>query len=450
MGYPEERGKGAGKYYRARYKGPDGRYLTVLDEQGRTVKFNTKRDAQKAADDAEADVRAGRWIDPEKSRTTVGEWYAVWRPAQRYARANTAETYDRGWRNRVEPRWGKVALGDILPIDVQRWEAELYDRHGGSSTVNIATTVFRQLVEDAYANQMIKFLPLPPNKRRSTTPVAAADVGVNVPVATWERICARMELPRDRLVARMPRYTGMRKSEVLAMRRRFLTLIPATADAPASGRYYLHPDVGALYWDRSGLPHFGPPKSGAGREWRLPPFLAQWLIDHLAYLDRLPNTAAIGGRQHPKYRGCEILPEWEDLLFFDANGRPLNGDSWMVTYFRPACDGREATRYKEAWEPIWPGLRMHDGKHSFAGTANDVGAHEVLRDYMMGHGKPGAQGVYNRPTEDMWERYLIGMQAWWEAYEFSQISPQALMEGMGHQGVDAVSPAQRQEPLFFA
>jgi integrase len=455
VGYPEKRGKGKDAYYRARYKVRDGVYGTVKDDAGETVRFTTKRDAQKAADDAEADVRAGRWIDPDKSATPVGEWYTAWRAAQRYARANTAETYDRAWRLRVEPRWGTVALGEILPIDVQRWEAELLDRHGGSSTVNIASTVFRQLIEDAYANQMIKFLPLPPQRRKSTTPTPrTAPVGVNVPLTTWEQICARMELPRDRLVARMPRYTGMRKSEVLAMRRRFLTVTRATAAAPASARYYLHPDVGKLEWDTSGRPSFAPPKSGPGREWRLPPFVAQWLIDHLDYLDTLPSTAAIGGRQSAKYRDCEILPEWSDLLFFDANGRPLNGDSWMATKFRPACDGRPETKQKDEWEPIWPGLRMHDGKHSFADTARDLGIHEVLLDYLMGHDSGSVQSVYSRPTEEMWARLLREMQAWWETYEaqaaFSQISPSDLTGAVSPSTVDASGAGHTQDALFLS
>ena len=449
MGYPEKRGRGEKAYYRARYKGPGGNYLTVTDDAGNTVRFRIKTEAQKAADDAEADDRAGRWIDPEKSRTTVGEWYKTWRPAQRYPRANTAETYDRGWKLRVEPRWGKVALGDILPIDVQRWEAELYDRHGGSSTVNIAATVFRQIVEDAFSNQMIKFLPLPPQRRKSTTAtIVRKEVGVNVPVATWEWICARMDTPRNKMIARMPRYTGMRKSEVFGMRRRFLTLTRATATTSASGTYLLHPDVGALHWDTGGLPYFGAPKSGPGREWRLPPFVAQWLIDYVDYLDALPDAKAIGGRQHSKYRGCEVLPEWRDLLFFDANRRPLNGDRWMKTYFRPACDGRAGTRLKDAWEPIWPDLRMHDGKHSWASTANDIGVNPILRDYLMGHGARGAQSVYNNPTEEMWDRLLTGMQAWWEAHEFSQISPSAFDDEVTQHRADTVSPGQKQDPLF--
>jgi len=385
----------------------------------------------------------------------VGEWYAQWRPAQSYARANTGETYDRAWRNRVEPRWGSTALGDILPIDVQRWESELVARYGGTSTVNIALTVFRQLVEDAYSNQMIKFLPLPPQRRKSTTATVVNEaVGVDVPLATWERICARMELRRDRLAARLPRFTGMRTSEVLAMRRRFLTVTRATPTTPATARYYLHPEVGKLEWDTSGQPTFAPPKSGPGREWRFPPFAAQWLIDHLDYLDSLPNTKAIGGRQHPTYRGCEILPEWQDLLFFDANGRPLNGSNWVSTYFRPACDGRAGSRYKDAWEPIWPDLRMHDGKHSFAGTMNDLGIHQVLRDYLMAHKIGNVQEIYNCPTEEMWERLLREMQAWWEIYEaerrFSPDSPSDLFGGAPRTGLEMLSAGQEQEPLFFA
>jgi hypothetical protein len=51
MGYAEKRGD----YWRGRYKLGPGRYGTVSDDAGNTVKFRTKREAKQAADDA--DVR---------------------------------------------------------------------------------------------------------------------------------------------------------------------------------------------------------------------------------------------------------------------------------------------------------------------------------------------------------------------------------------------------------
>ena len=75
--------------------------------------------------------------------------------------------------------------------------------------------------------------------------------------------------------------------------------------------------------------------------------------------------------------------------------------------------------------------------------------HEVLRDYLMGHQRGGAQAVYSRQTDEMWDRLLHGMQAWWEAYEaavaFSQISPQDLTNALGGVASDVVLPAEEQD-----
>src|SRR3954469_16850417 len=55
MGYAENRGG----YWRGRYKTAPGRYATVVDGNGATVKFRTRREAEQAANDAEARVRNG-------------------------------------------------------------------------------------------------------------------------------------------------------------------------------------------------------------------------------------------------------------------------------------------------------------------------------------------------------------------------------------------------------
>src|SRR5438445_219331 len=48
MGYAEKRGD----YWRGRYKIEGGKYGTVTDSTGYTVRFRTKREAEKAANDA--------------------------------------------------------------------------------------------------------------------------------------------------------------------------------------------------------------------------------------------------------------------------------------------------------------------------------------------------------------------------------------------------------------
>jgi len=69
MGYAEKRGD----YWRGRYKLSPGKYDTVKDANGATVRFRTKREAEQAANDAEAKVRAGARSAPGTQRITFGQ-----------------------------------------------------------------------------------------------------------------------------------------------------------------------------------------------------------------------------------------------------------------------------------------------------------------------------------------------------------------------------------------
>jgi integrase len=406
MGYPQPSGKPG--EWRARFLRPDGTY-------GSKSGYKSEKAAQKAADKIEAEIAADIWIDPMLSKTRIADWYAKWRPAQDYRSLDTAATYDQAWSKHIKPRWGNVELGRVMPIDIQTWEAELRKTPYAPSTVNVILTPLRQLLEAAYVNRMIGFLPVPPRstsgggrKKKTSTP----SIGAVVPLETWHAICARMN-PRDAMLARLVFWTGMRWSEASAVRRRFLTLSPATSSLPASGTYYLHPDVGALHEDTSGNAEYGEPKSGAGRTWDLPPFLVEELLDYLEWLEQ-PHEPGVLGRR--KRHGEQVPAEHADLVFPNADGWPLRSDTWRVSTWRPACDGQKATRLKEAWDPIWPALRLHDGKHTHAGLLDDLGTHEVMRCDRLGHTIPGARGVYSQPTREMRARLVVALQEYYEAH----------------------------------
>jgi integrase len=415
MGYAEKRGKGAHTYYRARYKIRNGEPCgTVKDDAGETVRFSTKRDAERAAADAEADVRSGRWVTPEARTKTVGEWYPEWRAAQHYDSINTEQTYDRHWTAHIRPRWEHRPIAEILPIHVQAWETELRNTYA-ISTVNSIMAPFRRMLEDAVANLRLLHSPLPP-KRRASSKNKRQSKGVAVPLETWESIAARLDAV-DRLLVRIVYFTGMRWSEVAAMRRRFLTITPAAGEQPAAATYYLHPDVGAVHEDVAGHRHYGSPKSGPGREWDLPPFLADQLIDH------------VSGMRTP---GRDVHLEDADLLFPDHVGRPHSESNWKRRW-RAACDGREQTTTKDAWAPIWPELRLHDGKHSHGAMLDDLGIHRVMRDYRLGHDDGSARAVYEHPTPAMRQQLLAALQARWESRTLpteidSQMTPGTLFE----------------------
>src|SRR5215469_2349390 len=104
MGYAEDRGG----YFRARFKQPDGRYGTVKDANGRTVRYTTRSAAQKAADAEEAKVNAGLWRDPNSGRTTFAEYVSRWYADQDLA-LSTMQNYRRHIEEHLLPEFEDCA-----------------------------------------------------------------------------------------------------------------------------------------------------------------------------------------------------------------------------------------------------------------------------------------------------------------------------------------------------
>ncbi len=130
MAYAEKVPSPSGAYWRGRYKDPAGRYLTVRDEHGRVVRFGTKKEAGQGADDAESDVRKGRWRDPAAGRLTFAEWAGEW-----YAGLDLAPSTMANIKRHLEEHlfhvddgnggnlaFGERALADITAAVIGKWE----------------------------------------------------------------------------------------------------------------------------------------------------------------------------------------------------------------------------------------------------------------------------------------------------------------------------------------
>lgn len=78
MGFAEKRGN----YWRGRYKTAPGKHLTVVDENGKAIRFATKGEAQRAASEAENKYRRGDWRDPALGQETFGEYANRWYEGQ--------------------------------------------------------------------------------------------------------------------------------------------------------------------------------------------------------------------------------------------------------------------------------------------------------------------------------------------------------------------------------
>src|SRR4051794_35408609 len=108
MGYAEKRGD----YWRGRYKIAPGKYGTVQDASGRLIQFRGKREAERAADEEEAKIRAGTWRDPASGRMLFGEWANAWYAEQDLA-ASTMRNYRRHIEDHLLSAFGELALEDV-------------------------------------------------------------------------------------------------------------------------------------------------------------------------------------------------------------------------------------------------------------------------------------------------------------------------------------------------
>ncbi len=104
--------------YRVRYRTP-GRRQT--DKRG----FRTKREAQMFAATVEVSKARGEFISHSAGRGTVGEAVELWSEGWADLSPSTAERYRGIIRKHIAPKWGTVALADVVTSDVKAWTANL-------------------------------------------------------------------------------------------------------------------------------------------------------------------------------------------------------------------------------------------------------------------------------------------------------------------------------------
>src|SRR5947207_133610 len=117
MGYAEKRDD----YWRGRYKLASGKYGTVKDDTGATMRFHTRREAQRAADEAEVKERNGIRRNPAAGRVTFGEYVNAWYARQDLA-ASTMQNYRRHIEDHLLPAVETHALVAITAVAVRAWD----------------------------------------------------------------------------------------------------------------------------------------------------------------------------------------------------------------------------------------------------------------------------------------------------------------------------------------
>lgn len=318
-----------GKRYRVRYRTPDNRQT---DRRG----FTTKRDAERFANTVEVAKLKGEYVNPADARRTLDDLGAAWLERRKgHLKPSGYAVMETTWRVRVQPRWGRVALGDIKPTAVQGWITELGQaaeetKAIGPAAIKRAHYVLSQILADAVTDHLIPKNPaaglkLPKTSRKR--PVYLTHQHVNA--------LADAAGENGTLVLTLA-YTGMRWGEAIGLRVSDLDLLRKRA--------LIHENA-----VQSGTSiHVGTPKAHKQRSIPLPEFLVPLLA-----------------------RQCEGKQR-EDLLFGEGGHvrRPHPVSGWFA---------------KAVTESKVPRVTPHDLRHSAASLAVSAGANVKAVQRMLGH-----------------------------------------------------------------
>jgi integrase len=288
VGYGEKVPSPKGAYWRGRYKIAAGKYGTVRNADGDVIRYDTRRDAENAANDAEADVRAGRHRDRTRGQVTFGEWANRW-----YRKLDLAPSTMANYRQHIEyhllPEFGSASLSSITADDVDEWESKEKIRHRPSSVRTWRGTL-HTILQDAVPEQ----IPVNPVTRKRGRGRRTGKSRNRKKVITYPLegllIAERMSILSGRddefVMCVLMQWAGLRLGETIGLERECV-----------------HPEALRVEWQLYELPAEQlknledrpasgtllrcAPKDGSCREVGLPPFLRGLLASQI----RQPGSA---------------------------------------------------------------------------------------------------------------------------------------------------------------
>lgn len=465
MGYAEKRGKGAGAYWRGRYKTEPGRYGTVQDEDGAVIRFAGKREAKQAADGKEADLREKR--RPLKPATaTFGQWARTWYSSLDLA-ASTMANYTRHLEDHLLRAFEHTLLADLDADAIEAWARQ--ERADGYKPASIRT--WRATLHAVLAAAADRGLigSNPATRRRGTGKRAGRKQGTRGPekvitdplgallIAERASILAGRDDEFTGITASF--YTGMRWAEIVGLERQYFRLKTIRVE-----------------WQLYELPdrlERCPPKDDSYRDIDLPPFLSALISGHIARTS--PRPCPCHGHTyifsaHGRARGTRQAVTLHDVaeaarvsaatvsnvlnhagrvsapardrvqaaavqLGFTRNPAPSRpAPHWRRSgfgawIFGPAASGwypakapqprrtvplaaepwpgapvrgrNNQGRAEACWVPVAPGLTEHGLRHSHKSLMAELRTPEVLSHERLGHELGGIAGVYSHVTPAM-------------------------------------------------
>lgn len=313
---------------------------TVRTPAGRITETRELKGAVKDwAENLEADINRGDFLDPRLAKHTVGEVWEKFGSARKLelaSRKRDAST----WANWVAPRWAPEPVGGILKPDVQAWVNELDEKLGPKRawTTIAAVNVLKAALELAVDAGWIRANPA----RKVKPPEPPRHVDRVIEPEEEAELLARLDelFPGRRDARPFVEFlldTGVRWEEAAAVRREAVNL-------------------------RNGLVVIGPvmERSGAIREY--PKDKGQG------------HPVPLGDNLLARLRPLVLATQAGGLVFTASLGGPMRYPTWLRRVWKPAV------------EPLAePRPTPHDCRHTYGTRLADAGLPLHDRMALMGH-----------------------------------------------------------------
>jgi integrase len=289
-----------------------------------------KRVVKDWADEAEARMRRGDFLDPAGGKMVLSDWWMKWSTTRRVEVATRRKNTSH-WGVHVGPAFGTWPLATIKSWDVERWVSDMVAAEVGPTTVAASLSLLTHLLNAAVKHQLIGVNPaalvkapsVPKHKDRFLTHEEA------------DRVLAQLD-GVHRLFAQVLLGTGLRWGEAAALDGRHVNFLRKTITVEQA-------------LGRDGK--IKPPKTGAGyRDVPLTDELTEDLSRHVVNLDK--------------------------PVFQQANGERFDYSNWRARIWVPAV--------KRAGLDD-PQPTPHDCRHSYGSWLGDDSVPPQDMAALLGH-----------------------------------------------------------------
>ena len=321
-------------------KGPKGTSHQVVyrDASGRqrVETYHSPADAKRRKAEVETDLNRGVWRDPEAGKTSFEDVFNDWLDGRRADLApSTWALYESIGIKYVAGEFAEHRIGDIRPVDVRAWIAELAAEGRSRSLIGTARLVLREVCAQAVMDDLIPTNPVVGSKMPRAE--HTSDKRVLLPEEV-EAIADAID-GRYRPLVLVGGYCGLRLGEALGLRWKRIDVLARTITV----REQL---------DRTTLQLASLKTRASRRVVPIPAFVA----DELAAIAPSPADP-------------------EALVFTTATtGAPIRDGNFRRRVWTPALERAGVAPAK-----------FHDLRHHCAGFAISLGAHPKEIAAMLGH-----------------------------------------------------------------